>query len=197
MLGNLVEEVLMNWSIATTSIMDVRGLLVQLDEKLASLEGGKFSLEQCTTRFRHPAYNFSRLEMTNMTIAFPLGFAKVPPPGVVPHEPLSPSVSKNLFTKGLGTVKVSTAGPTIHEMGASSSRSPLPSNFPVPSTIELLQFKRVQDSTGEGTLCYKLEPLSPKLPSQAWEDDFFGSCPIVEDKQSPDQDGEPALGDHP
>ena len=43
----------------------------------------------------------------------------------------------------------------------------------------------------------KSEPLSPKLPPQAWEDDFFGSCPIVEDKQSPDQDGEPALGDHP
>ena len=38
MLVNLVEEVLMNWSTTTTSVMDVRGLLVHLDRKLASLD---------------------------------------------------------------------------------------------------------------------------------------------------------------
>ena len=43
----------------------------------------------------------------------------------------------------------------------------------------------------------KSEPLSPKLPPQAWEDDFFGSCPIVKDKPSPNKDEVPAPGEHP
>ena len=37
MLGNLVEEVLANWSAATSSILNVRGLLVDMDTKFSSL----------------------------------------------------------------------------------------------------------------------------------------------------------------
>ena len=37
MLDNLVEEVLANWSAATSSILNVRGLLVDMDTKFSSL----------------------------------------------------------------------------------------------------------------------------------------------------------------
>ena len=37
-LGNLVEKVLVNWSIVTSSILGIRRLLVHMDTKLASLD---------------------------------------------------------------------------------------------------------------------------------------------------------------
>ena len=75
MLGNLVEEVLANWTPATSSILDVRGLLVYLDVKLASLDasldGGKYSLERCSTMHRHLALNFSRLDVVSALATYP------------------------------------------------------------------------------------------------------------------------------
>ena len=43
----------------------------------------------------------------------------------------------------------------------------------------------------------KSVPLSPKLLPQAWDDDSFGSCPIVEDKPIPNKDEEASLEDRP
>ena len=52
-------------------------------------------------------------------------------------------------------------------------------------------------TTGEVALSGKTDLLEPKLPPQGWEDDFFGSCPIVEDKPSPNKEEVSAQDDQP
>ena len=85
MLRNLVEEVLANRTETTSSILDVRGLLVHLDAKLsildASLDGGKYSLERCSTMHRHLALNFSRSDVVSATSIYSVGSSVVTLPG--------------------------------------------------------------------------------------------------------------------
>ena len=171
MLINLVENVLSNWSTATSSILDVRGLLVHLDAKLASLDaslaGEKYSLERCSTRLMHPTLIFSRPDVVSIAAIFPIGTAVATSLGAPPPERLAPSIPKDLFAKVIGNLKgllTSTSGQALHDAGASLSQPPHISNFSVPSTVDLLQLKRVHSSTGEVAMCNKSDPLSPKIP---------------------------------
>lgn len=109
-LGNLMEEVLTNWTTANTSIMEFHGLLVHLDRKLANLDvslaGGKYSMERCYAKVKHPPSNFSRVARENVAITFQAAAVAALHSSAPAHEPPPPFVPDGLFSKGMDTLKV-------------------------------------------------------------------------------------------
>lgn len=185
-LGTLVGEMLTNWNMAKVAIMNTTTHMAHLDRMLAALKanlaGRRYSL------FRHstPPHDSRPAAHSEGLVGNPIVHAEGASTAteIYAIDSSLPDFLGVATAEGATLVLGPSLGPSSPTTVVVQGASPPRTSFLMRSTVDTLHYKRVRKTMNNTTIQRKTEPLPIKLPFQNWEDDFFGSCPIIEDNHA-------------